>query len=151
MNTTQSNTQNQSTTTVAKRKVKIDSKVAGMFGNGRLSPAMEELFKDSIRLLGFNELQAYATAEQFGKDFGQALADGKVTVKYGNKVDKAGKMTLKEVTETLKVVAKWTLNIGSVCSQLDAARKVGLKVINVTMTDEIMEFVNNFADRIEKE
>lgn len=133
-------------TTTAKVENKI---VLGEFGNGRFSPAMLELFKDSQRLLSFTELQAHVVARQIGVDAGNLLK-GQVTLKYGSSVSKTGTMTLKEVTESLKMNATPAMNVGSVCSQLDKARKVGLVVNDCSMDKNIMLWIDDKASELEK-
>lgn len=140
MNTAPTQTQN-----TADKKTLV---TIGDFGNGRYSPAMGELYRDSQRLLGFNELQAHVTAARLGIDAGQ-LSAGKVTISFGKSVSKDGKRTLKEVTKGMKLSNSWAMSIGAVCSQLDDARKQGLEVVECTMAKEIMAFVNDSANRIE--
>lgn len=132
------------TTEVKSTKIEL-----GNFGNGRFSPAMKELYDDSQRLLSFTKEQAHAVARQIGVDAGNLLK-GSVTLKYGSSVSKTGTMTLKEVTESLKMNATPAMNVGSVCSQLDKARKVGLVVKECTMDKTIMTWINDKAAEIEK-
>lgn len=135
-----------STTTNTESKTAIK---LGDFGNGRFSPAMKELYDDSQRLLSFTKEQAHVVARQIGVDAGNLLK-GTVTLKYGSSVSKTGTMTLKEVTESLKMNATPAMNVGSVCSQLDKARKVGLVVENCTMSPSIMLWIKDKAAEIEK-
>lgn len=121
--------------------------VLGDFGSGRFSPAMKELYKDCQRLLGFSEREAHVTARQLGVDAGQ-LSKGQVSLKYGKSVNKEGFMTLKEVTESIKIQASPAMNIASVCSQLDGARKIGLVVTECTMSPVIMEWVADKASKL---
>lgn len=121
--------------------------IIGNFGNGRFSPAMGELFKDAQRLLSFSAEQAHVTAVRLGVDAGQ-LSAGKVEIKYGKSISKDGKRTLKEVTQGIKVTNSWALSIGSVCAQLDDARKSGLEVVECTMNDAIMEFVSDAVAKL---
>jgi hypothetical protein len=137
--------QSSDSASIAKRKVKL-----GEFGNGRYSPAMSELYHDSQRLLGFDNKQAHVTASRLGIDAGQ-LGASKVKLSYGKSVDKSGKMTLKELTQGVKILSSWAMNVASVCSQLDGARKTGLVINDCTMDKGIMAFVNEAADRIEAE
>ena len=119
----------------------------GDFGNGRFSQAMSELFHDSQRLLSFTEEQAHVTARQLGVDAGPLLKQS-VSLKYGKSVSKDGKMSLKEVTESGKLNATWSMHVGSVCAQLDAARKVGLVINDCTMSPNIMAFIDAQVEKL---
>lgn len=136
-------------TTTENQSIKAPKIVLGEFGNGRFSPAMGELYDDSQRLLSFTKEQAHVVARQIGVDAGNLLK-GQVTIKYGASVSKTGQMTLKEVTDTVKMNATPAMNVGSVCSQLDKARKVGLKVNDCTMSENIMQWINEKAAELEK-
>lgn len=135
--------QAQSTETVKKTQVKL-----GDFGNGRFSPAMEELYKDSQRLLGFSQYQAHVTALRIGVDAGQ-LMNSPVKLAYGKSLSKDGKRTLKEVVKGVKCTNSWAMSIGAICSQLDEARANGLEVVECTVNDHLLSFVNEAASKIE--
>lgn len=123
--------------------------VLGAFGNGRYSPAMEEVYKDTIRLLGFSEAQAHVVAAQVGRDAGQLNNQKVKSVSIGKSVSKDGKIGLKEVVDSMKVTCTWALSIASICSQLDATRKMGLVVNDVTVVDRLLLEVDAAAERIE--
>lgn len=125
--------------------------VLGDFGNGRFSPAMNELFKDSQRLLGFSEVQAHVTAKQLGVDSGN-LNKGTANIKYGSFSDKDKKITLKEATDSIKVNITPSLSVGKVCAELDKLRKVGIKTCDkVVLHDSIMLWINDKAKDLETE
>lgn len=139
------------TSTVQDSPVTVKAKTLitlGSFGDGRYSPAMKELYGDAKRLLGFTEVQAHVTAVRLGVDAGQ-LGAGKVELSYGKSVNGDGKRTLREITKGMKVTNSWALSIGSVCAQLDEARKSGLIVKQCTMDDDIMDFVNDAVGHVE--
>lgn len=122
--------------------------ILGSFGDGRYSPAMSELYRDSQRLLGFTKEQAHVTSVRLGVDAGQ-LGASKVTLSYGKSTDKDGRRTLKEITKGVKMNTSWALDIASVCAQLDDARKSGLIVKQCTMNTETMDSVDKAVTRIE--
>lgn len=112
-------------TTPTQAVVKIHKIHIGNFGNGRYSPAMEEIYKDTQRLFGFTPIQSHVTAAQVGRDAGQ-LANQRVTLAYGKASGKDSKMGLKEVTKAVKVNSTWALAIAYIASELDSLRKQGL-------------------------
>lgn len=132
-----------STQTETKRKVLL-----GIFGNGRYSPAMLELYRDSQRLLKFTKEQAHVTAARLGIDAGQ-LQSEQVTLKYGRTANKDGLRTLKEVTKGMKLHNSWAMSIGSICSQLDETRKQGLVVVECTIEKSLLDAVDNAASKIQ--
>lgn len=117
--------QTEQTTPVQTQEVKKHKVHIGNFGNGRYSPAMEEVYKDTQRLFGFNSVQAHVTAAQVGRDAGQ-LANQKVKLSYGAAVGKDLKMGLKELTKAVRVSCTWALSIAYIASELDTLRKQGL-------------------------
>lgn len=139
----------QSQNTVIPATDSLTKVVLGNFGNGRYSPAMGELYKDSQRLLGFSEEQAHVTAVRLGVDVGQAFRESKVNIGYGKTLSKDGKRNLKEIVKAVKLTNSWAMSIGAICSQLDDIRKQGLVVNDCTVTKEILSFVDDAAARIE--
>ena len=128
-----------------KRKVAI-----GVFGEGRFSAAMHELFKDVQRLFKFTPVQAHVSAAQWGIDAGGVFKGNAVSVKHGDKLNKNGQITLKETSDAVKNVnLTWALAIGCVVQQVDKTRKFGLVVKDITMSPQVMDFVNEHASRIE--
>ena len=142
-NTTSTVNATETTTPSSKHKV-----ILGAFGDGRYSPAMKELYQDSQRLLGFTPIQAHVTAVRLGVDAGQ-LGKGTVELSYGKSISKDGRRTLKEITKGMKIVNSWALSIGSVCAQLDDARKSGLEIVSCTMDKDIMSFVSDACSKVE--
>lgn len=142
---TQSNEVNAPATPEADTRKEI---ILGDFGNGRYSPVMEELFSDVQRLLGFSPEQAHATALRIGIDAGQLQSLKVEKLKFGAKVSKDGRRTLKEVTQAGKFLNSWAMSIGAICSQLDETRKQGLVLVEATVSEHLLEFVNKSAAKI---
>lgn len=143
MNTIIENANVQNATVIEKHKV-----ILGAFGDGRYSPAMSELYRDSQRLLGLSKEQAHAVAVRLGIDAGQ-LGAGKVGISFGKSVSKDGKRTLKEIVKSMKIIDSWAMSIGAICAQLDDTRKQGLVVVECTINKTLMDAVNVAASRIE--
>jgi hypothetical protein len=141
-------TNTQSVSEVVANVIKKHKVVLGDFGKGRFSPAMDEVYKDTQRLLGFDETFAHATAAQVGRDAGQ-LNNQAVKLSFGKSLSKDGKIGLKEVASTVKVGCTWALSIASICAQLDQTRKMGLIVNDVTVVDTILSQVEDAAARLE--
>ena len=112
----------------------------GAFGNGRYSPVMSELYRDTQRLLGLTKEQAHTVSERLGIDLGR-LATAKAEITYGKKVDKDGYRTVREVAK-IKMPNSWALSIAVICTGLDQLRNEGLEVIDNTLHANLMEFVN---------
>lgn len=119
----------------------------GNFGNGRYSPVMSELYGDTQRLLGFNKHQAHVTSARLGIDLGR-LGAGKAAVTFGKTTNKDGYRTVREVC-SVKLPNSWALSVAVVCNGLDTLRKQGLQVVENTIHDSLLEYVNEAAARIE--
>lgn len=134
------------TTTATKSEVIV----LGEFGNGRHSPAMKELYKDTQRLLGFSEHQAHVIAKQLGVDVGN-LNKGSAGVKFGTYSEKNNTMTLKETVESIKFVCTNSIAVGKICAELDKLRKVGIKSCDsIELHDSIMLWIDDKASELEK-
>ena len=133
-------------------KPKITKVKFGAFGDGRYSPAMGELYRDTQRLLGFTKAQAHVTATRLGVDCG-ALNASQVTVQFGKTMNKEGFRTLKEITKGVKVPNSWALSLGATCRILDEAREqgalIGGKNATVEVAPKLMEFVDKYAATVE--
>lgn len=106
---------------------KIHKIHVGNFGNGRYSPAMEEVYKDTQRLFGLTDIQAHIVAAQVGRDAGQ-LNNAKVSKLKVSSASKDGKVGLKEVVDAVKVTSTFALTICHLCAELDKLRKAGLLI-----------------------
>ena len=125
--------------------VKKHKAVLGVFGNGRFSPAMNEVFKDTQRLFGFTGVQAHVTALRIGVDAG-ALNASQVKLSYKD----SKTQSLREITEAVKMEHRsWAITIGYLCAEIDKLRKKGLIPTDIDIDPTIMEFVNDAASRIE--
>jgi hypothetical protein len=137
------------TTTVESRiKQTVD---LGNFGNGRYSPVMSELYQDTQRLLGFSKEQAHVTSARLGIDLGR-LTSGQVRpedIRLGAKTNKDGMRTVREVC-SLKMPNSWALSIAVICNGLDNLRKQGLEVVECSVKDTLLEFVNDAAVKLNK-
>ena len=107
-----------------------------MFGNGRFSRCMEELFKDTIRLLHFTPKQARKVALAFGRDCGKLPSNAK-GVTFGKVNLKTGMLTVKEAVNSVKTNLTYSFSIAKICSTLQ-----DLKVYGVETYTEI-KFRNN--------
>lgn len=132
-------------TSVSTKTTKV---VFGNFGNGRYSPAMEEVYKDTIRLLSFSESQAHATAAQVGRDAGQ-IDNQKVKLGYGKIGGKDNKIGLKAVSDSVKVNCTWALSIARICVDLEALKKIGATCDNVTLTENIQSQCDDAAWKLQ--
>lgn len=131
--------------------VTLDGKpTLSALGNGRMSPAMNELWRDSQRLLGFTVEQAFVTAEALGREYGKVLSEGQVTIKYG-KLSKDGYRSLGQTVDACKVKDTPALMCGHICQQLDKLRKEGLVVNDVTIKAETLSVIQDWADNIGRE
>lgn len=128
-----------------KQRVKV---TLGAFGDGKYSPAMKEVYKDSQRLLGFSKIQAHVTARQLGVDAGQLNA-GKVKIAYGKSINKDGFRTLREITQAMKIRNTWAMSIGYILSELDVLRKQGLECVENSLNKDMLQFVTDAASRVE--
>lgn len=80
----------------------------GHFGDGRYSPLMQELFTDAKRVLGLSPEVADKLARRIGSDYGAIMSSGATTgIKHVTigKVNKDGKVTVKEAATSVKGVA----------------------------------------------
>lgn len=136
-------------TTIENTTAKTHKVVLGNFGNGRYTPVMEELYADTQRLLGFSKEQAHVTAVRIGVDAGQLQSLKVEGLKYGKTISKDGRRTLKEVVKAGKLVNSWAMSIGHICSSIDELRKQGLEVVELTIHNDLLNFVNEAVKRIE--
>lgn len=129
------------------KKTKV---VFGNFGNGRYSPAMAEVYKDTQRLLSFTEGQAHAVAAQVGRDAGQ-LGNQNVKLAFGSISGKDKKIGLKEITSSLKVTCTPALSIARICTELDATRKIGLIVPDsgFSIAPLLQDWVDEASEKLE--
>jgi hypothetical protein len=121
----------------------------GQFGKGRYSGVMGELYKGTIRLLGFSTLQAHATATRIGIDLGRLQASTDVKVGLSKKINKDGYRTVKEACSA-KLPNSWAMSIMVITNGLDELRKQGLEVVENTVQTQLIEFVNNAAKSIQE-
>lgn len=120
----------------------------GEFGNGRYSPVMSELYRDTQRLLGFSKEQAHVTSERLGIDLGR-LSAAKAEITYGKKVDKDGYRTVREAAKA-KLPNSWALSIAVICTGLDTLRAEGLDAVENSVSKELLEFVNSAAMKLKE-
>lgn len=127
----------------------VEKTVLGKFGHGRHSPAMEEMFKDSIRYCGFSEYQAHVISKQLGVDVGN-LNKGNAGVKFGTYSEKNNTMTLKETVESIKFTCTYSIAVGKVCAELHKLHKIGIKSSSdIVLHDSIMMWINDKAAELE--
>ena len=69
------------------------------FGNGRYSPLMQSVFKNSQKVFGLNAKQAEKLARQCGSDFGAAMASCQANATIARKLGKDGGVTLKDAAK----------------------------------------------------
>lgn len=110
------------------------------FGDGRYSQCMRELFKDSQRLLCLTPEQAEKLARNFGSEMGRLSPT--ITFKYG-KVNKDGKMSLRETCATLKgVTHTYTLGLARCIMLLQEATGFGVnKFVKIQLDEQYQEYL----------
>lgn len=128
------------TSATATPETKQESIVIGDFGNGRYRNLGLEMYADTQRLLGFSKEQAHVTAHRLMIDIGR-LGAAKADVKIGGTVNKDGYRTCREVA-SLKLPNSWAMSINVICVGLDTLRKQGLEVIEVSVSTQLLDFVN---------
>lgn len=121
----------------------------GEFGNGRYSPIMEELFRDTQRLLQFTETQAHATSARLGIDLGRLQVAKVKGIAYGKSVNNDGFRSIREMTQAVKVKDSWAIAIAFICAGLDALRKQGLECESNSIDELKLQSVNEAASRLE--
>lgn len=75
-------------------EVKVD--LAQLFGSGRYSPLMREVYTQSQVVFKLDEEQAEKLARAVASDFGGAMANVQVKATVGKSITKDGKVTCKE-------------------------------------------------------
>lgn len=108
------------TTTIQTEQQEAEVKVS--FGDGRFSPAMEEMYKDMISLLGIEPKKAEKIARQFGSDFGAAMRNAPATAKVG-KVDAKGRVTLADAGKLKGVIVTKPMSIKHALQWIDECDK----------------------------
>lgn len=110
------------------------------FGDGRYSNAMNELYKDSQRLLSLTPEQAERLARQLGVELGRLNMTNKIS--FG-RVTKNQQVTIKEIASIKGVTMTHTLNMNMACVKLQEALNFGLDaIIEVKIKDNVMEFLS---------
>lgn len=77
------------------------------FGNGRYTPLMEEIYRDSQGVFGLSEAKAEKLSKQIASDFGAVMSSVSFNlsaVKMGSKLSKDGKLTIGEAASKVKNV-----------------------------------------------
>ena len=118
------------------------------FGNGRYSAVMEELYKDTQRLFGIAAPVAEKIARQFGSDFGAAMANQPVSIKYGKKLSDDGKLTLAESCRAKGITATNSIMIGRACAWANECRQFGISYSDTEwkLTSPLQAWVDSLAD-----
>ena len=109
------------------------------FGDGRYSKVMKELFGDSKRLLGLDDQQAEKLARSYGAELGRYNA--RAEIKYG-KVNKDGKMTLRESCTIKGVTVTYSIALAKTCVLLQETFAYGVKTHKVTLDANFIEWLN---------
>ena len=109
------------------------------FGDGRYSPAMRELYRDSQILLGLKEEQAFLVARTYGADLGRYSPA--LQIKFG-KLNKDAKLTLKETATVKGVTLTHAISIAKLCVLVHEAKVYGLVSIGeVKLTKDISDWI----------
>ena len=97
---------------------------------GRYAPVSRELARDTKRLLKWSDEACMKLANDFSSDLGRHLASaGNNGVKIGDKVNKDGQVTLREITATVKgVTLTESLRIAKGVQLLNEAGKWGMRI-----------------------
>lgn len=122
----------------------------GDFGKGRYSPVMDELYSDSIRLLGLSEPQAHACAARLGIDLGRLSSAQIKGITYSKTTNKEGWRTVREICNSVKIPNSWAMSVAIICNGLTQLKKQGLDNIENSVNKDILEFINNAAANLAK-
>ncbi len=131
--------------TNANSEVKPQAQVEiGSFGNGRYSKVMSELFRDANNyLLDIDPAKADRLCRSFGAELGRLQAAEVKEIKFG-KLGKNGDINLREVCDSIKVIASPAISIAKILSILDDARKHGMsyKDTKISLSDNLNAWLN---------
>jgi len=109
------------------------------FGDGRYSPAMRELYRDSQILLGLTEEQAFLAARTYGADLGRYSPE--LQIKFG-KLSKDSKLTLRETASVKGVTLTNSISIAKLCVLIREARLYGLESVSgVKFSGNVSDFI----------
>ncbi len=116
----------------------------GNFGNGRYSKVMSELFRDANNYLSdIDPAKADRLCRSFGAELGRLQAAEVKEIKFG-KLGKNGDINLREVCDSIKVIASPAISIAKILSILDDARKHGMsyKDTKVSLNEGLTQWLN---------
>lgn len=109
------------------------------FGDGRYSPAMRELYRDSQILLGLSEVQAWTAARTYGADLGRYSPA--LQIKFG-KLSKDAKLTLRETATVKGVTLTNSICIAKLCVLIREAKLYGMESVSgVKFSGDVSEFI----------
>lgn len=121
-------------------KMEADKASKVSFGDGRYSPVMNELYKDSIRLLQLTQKQAERLARAYGAELGKLQMQNKIS--FG-RVTKNQQVTIREIASIKGVTMTHTLNLAKACVVLQDSLNFGIdSIIEVKLRDNVLEWLN---------
>lgn len=111
-----------------------NTQVIGVFGAGRYSPLMNEVYEDCKRIFKLSEKAADKVARRCGRDFGDVMAShtqiGLSQTKFG-KLNKDGKLTIGEAAAKVKNVTQTNgVLVLRMLNYINEAKGYGLDHVN---------------------